>query len=49
MEEISLQMNLWTTATAMALKGNYPLKGHLNIMELLKEGTRQYRKWLEQC
>jgi hypothetical protein len=33
----------------MGKKCNSPLLGHLNRMELLKERTRQYRKWLEQC
>jgi hypothetical protein len=31
------------------IKNNSLLLGHLNIMELLKERTGQYRKWLEQC
>jgi hypothetical protein len=31
------------------IKRNSLLLGHLNRMELLKERTGQYRKWLEQC
>jgi hypothetical protein len=30
-------------------KDNSSLLGHLNRMELLKERTGQYKKWLEQC
>jgi hypothetical protein len=31
------------------IKNNSSLLGHLNIMELLKERTGQYRKWIKQC
>jgi hypothetical protein len=31
------------------IKRQFSLLGHLNKMELLKERTGQYRKWLEQC
>jgi hypothetical protein len=31
------------------IKDNSLLLGHLNRMELLKERTRKYMKWLKQC
>jgi hypothetical protein len=47
MEENSPQKNLWNTTTIMEYKDNSSSLGHLNKMELLKERTGQYKKWLE--